>query len=253
MEASVMATPEMVWVERARHGDTVAFETLLRRYERQIYGYIYHMMGGNAADADDLTQETFIKAYRALPRTTDGLHLSAWLHRIAANSCRDEWRRQRRNRTEPWDATVHEPLLAHRAEESPEALVLRRESDARVQAVLDRMRPRNAHALALREYKGLSCEEIGVIMGISQKAVKSTLFRARENSVIWQRVSGDGTTSSLSSAKDGDENYARHDAECAKHDARVDLLMASKEEPDENDGDERIGRADRCDNDDGQE
>lgn len=180
MQASVMITPEMVWVERARHGDPLAFETLLRHYERQIYGFIYRMMGGNTADADDLTQETFIKAYRALPRTADGLHISAWLHRIAANSCRDEWRRRRRNRTEPWDATVHEPLLAYRADESPESLFLRTEADACVQTMLNRMRPRNKQALVLREYKGLSCEEIGAIMGISPKAVKSTLFRARE-------------------------------------------------------------------------
>jgi RNA polymerase sigma-70 factor, ECF subfamily len=175
-----MSTPEMVWVERARNGDTVAFETLLRRYERQIFAFTYRMMGGNAADADDLTQETFIKAYRALDRTSDLLHVSAWLHRIAANNCRDEWRRRRRAGCQPWDAVVHEPMLSSRPEENPESLLLQKEADERVQAVLDRMRPRNKQALILREYGGLSCVEIGAIMGISHKAVKSTLFRARD-------------------------------------------------------------------------
>lgn len=180
MVAVVTSTPEMVWVQRARAGDSVAFEALLRRYERQIYAFTYRMMGGNAADADDLTQETFIKAYRALPRTTDLLHVSAWLHRIAANTCRDEWRRRRRTGYQPWDASVHEPLLPSRPEENPEAIALQKEADERVQAVLRRMKPRNTRALVLREYAGLSCEEIGAIMGISHKAVKSTLFRARD-------------------------------------------------------------------------
>lgn len=180
MVAVVTPTPEMVWVERARKGDIAAFETLLRRYERQIYAFTYRMMGGNAADADDLTQETFIKAYRALDRTSDVLHVSAWLHRIAANNCRDEWRRRRRTGYQPWDASVHEAMLPSRPEENPESLVLQKEADERVQAVLDRMKPRNKQALVLREYAGLSCEEIGAIMGVSHKAVKSTLFRARD-------------------------------------------------------------------------
>ena len=180
MVSVAMSTPEMVWVERARGGDIIAFETLLRRYERRIYAFTCRMMGGNAADADDLTQETFIKAYRALGRTSDVLHVSAWLHRIAANCCHDEWRRRRRTGYQPWDASVHEPMLPSRPEENPESLVLQKEADERVQAVLNRMKPRNKQALVLREYAGLSCEEIGTIMGVSHKAIKSTLFRARD-------------------------------------------------------------------------
>jgi len=180
VEAIGMATHEMVWVEQARHGDIMAFESLLHRYERQIYGFTYRMMGGNAADADDLTQETFIKAYRALPRTADVLHVSAWLHRIAANSCRDELRRRKRARCQVWDPMLHEPVMQDGPEENPEALMLQKEADEQVQAVLNRMKPRNKQALALREYLGMSCEEIGAVMGISHKAVKSTLFRARE-------------------------------------------------------------------------
>lgn len=180
MDAFTNAEQEMVWIEGARRGDIPSFETLLHRYERQIFAFTYRMMGGDAADAEDLTQETFIKAYRALPRTAPGLHLSGWLHRIAANCCRDELRRRRRAQCQHWDATVHEPLFPARPEEGPEAVTLQKEADARVQGVLNRMRPRNRQALVLREYAGLSCEEIGTIMGVSHKAVKSTLFRARE-------------------------------------------------------------------------
>ncbi|MCA1667876.1 MAG: sigma-70 family RNA polymerase sigma factor [Thermomicrobia bacterium] len=180
MEAIVTTAHEMGLVERARQGDIAAFESLLRRYERQIYGFTYRMMAANAADADDLTQETFIKAYRALPQTREMLHVSAWLHRIAANCCRDELRRRRRTHCQPWDPAMHEPAARNVPEEDPELLVLQKEADEWVQAILDRMKPRNKQALMLREYMGMSCEEIGAVMGVSHKAIKSTLFRARD-------------------------------------------------------------------------
>jgi RNA polymerase sigma-70 factor (ECF subfamily) len=161
-------------------GNALDFETLVRRYERQIYAYTYRMMGGNAADAEDLTQETFLKAYRALAHTPDVPHVSAWLYRIAANNCRDEWRRRQRRHAQPWDPTVQEPIADSSAESDPEAFAIRRETDARIEAILDRMKPRNKRALVLKECAGLSCEDIGAMMGISGKAVKSTLFRARE-------------------------------------------------------------------------
>ena len=63
-----------------------AFEAIYQRYERRIYSYIYRLMG-NAEDASDLTQDTFVKAYQALPRAQGEMNLSAWLHRIASNTC----------------------------------------------------------------------------------------------------------------------------------------------------------------------
>ena len=158
----------------------VDFEMLVRRYERQIYAYTYRMMGGNAADAEDLTQETFLKAYRALTHTPDVPHVSAWLYRIAANNCRDEWRRRQRRHAQPWDPALQEPIADSSVDADPEMFAIRRETDARIQAILDRMKPRNKRALVLKECAGLSCEDIGAVMGISGKAVKSTLFRARE-------------------------------------------------------------------------
>ncbi len=180
MEGPVTTTDDAAWIARARSGDAAAFEGLLIRYERQIYAYIYRMMGGNPNDAEDLTQETFLKAYRALGRTSDDLNVSAWLHRIASNSCLDELRRRQRIRWQPWDITKHDWLLRGSAAENPERSLLRTEAEGTVQAILDRMSPRNKQALVLREYEGLSCEEIGEIMGISRSAVKSVLFRARE-------------------------------------------------------------------------
>ncbi len=164
----------------ARQGDAAAFEALLRQHERPLYGFIYHMMGGNADDAADLLQETFIKVYRALPRIPEGVNFPAWLYRVARNCCLDELRRRRRSRWMPWDETHGAALMESAGSIDPEQVVIGREGDQAVLAVLARMSPRNRRALVLRECEGLSCEEIGVVFGISRKAVKSMLFRARD-------------------------------------------------------------------------
>jgi len=87
VEGPVTTTDETSWIARARSGDAAAFEALLNRYERQIYAYIYRMMGGNPDDAQDLTQDTFLKAYRALSRSRPGCTGS--LRTAASMNCGD--------------------------------------------------------------------------------------------------------------------------------------------------------------------
>ncbi len=164
-----------------RRDDEAAFALLVGRYERPIFGFVLRMMDGNAADAADLTQETFIKAHRALGRTPASLNANAWLNAIAANCCRDELRRRRRRaRWQPWDEAVHDVCAPADDETDPERIALRREADAGVRGILARMSPRNKRALVLRECVGLSYAEVGVAMGVSPQALKSMLFRARE-------------------------------------------------------------------------
>ncbi len=180
MDGSAVAPiDEAVWVTRAKEGDQAAFEAIFQRYERQIYGFIYRMMG-NPDDANDLTQECFIRAYRALGQTSDDLNVSAWLHRIASNACLDVLRRRQRIRWLPWETHKHEQLLHGRSFDDPERNVISHETQVAVQQALIRMSPRNRMALVLREYEAMSCEDIGQIMGLSRSAVKSVLFRARE-------------------------------------------------------------------------
>lgn len=170
---------EATWVNRAKEGDQAAFEAIFQRYERQIYGFIYRMMG-NPEDANDLTQECFIRAYKALPQTSLDLNVSAWLHRIASNACLDVLRRRRRIRWLPWESHKHEHLLHGKPIDDPERNAISSETQVVVQRVLAQMSPRNRMALVLREYEGMSCEDIGEIMGLSRSAVKSVLFRGRE-------------------------------------------------------------------------
>lgn len=175
------ATPfdEASWVSRAKEGDQAAFEAIFERYSRQIYGYIYRMMG-NPEDADELTQECFIRAYKNLSHTSQELKLSAWLHRIASNACLDVLRRRQRIRWLPWESHKHEHLLHARPLDDPERNALSQETQLVVQQVLNKMSPRNRMALVLREYEGMSCEDIGQVMALSRSAVKSVLFRGRQ-------------------------------------------------------------------------
>ena len=173
-----MTSEEAHWVMRAKAGDRAAFAALYARYERRIYGFLYRMLG-DADDAADLTQETFLKAYRALDRTGTDLDVSAWLHRIAANACRDVLRRRRRLRWLPWERREHDAPSSCR-EDDPEGLLLGDETQRAVRRVLGGMSPRHRQALILREYAGLSYGEIAAVMGLSRAAVKQRLFRGRE-------------------------------------------------------------------------
>jgi RNA polymerase sigma-70 factor (ECF subfamily) len=179
VEVFAVAIDEHGWVSKAREGDTAAFEAIYSRYERRIYAFIYRLMG-NAEDAYDLTQDTFVKAYMALPRTAPDLNLSAWLHRIASNACMDVLRRRKLIRWLPWETFDTNPAMEPAADDDPVGDYNQAETSGEVQEVLSRLSPKHRMALVLKEYQGMSCDEIGEVMGASRSAVKSLLFRARE-------------------------------------------------------------------------
>ncbi|MEO8288550.1 MAG: RNA polymerase sigma factor [Chloroflexota bacterium] len=174
-----VAIDEHSWVSKAREGDAAAFEAIYNRYERRIYAFVYRLMG-NAEDAYDLTQDTFVKAYMALPRTAPDLNLSAWLHRIASNACMDVLRRRKLIRWLPWETFDTNPAMEPTADDDPVGEFNQSETSGEVQTVLDKLSAKHRMALVLKEYQGMSCDEIGEVMGASRSAVKSLLFRARE-------------------------------------------------------------------------
>lgn len=155
------------------------FEAIFDEHQHHIFNYLYRMLG-NPEDALDLTQETFLRAYQALPRYADEGKIKPWLFRIATNACLDELRRRKVIRWQPWDTfmSVFHPKQV--AKDSPEGDLLGKENAELVQQVLDRLPHRYRLCLLLREYEELSCEEIAQILGTTRGAVKSLLFRARE-------------------------------------------------------------------------
>ncbi len=168
---------ELALAQRVYEGDSEAFEALLERYQARIYNYAYRLLG-HAEDARDLTQDSFLKAYRALRRGERPRNLSAWLYRIASNTCLDALRRRRLIHWQPLENLL--TVLSAPGARSPEEEVLQREQQSEIERVLAQLPPRYRMYLLLREREGFSYQEIAAITGDSLEAVKVTLYRARE-------------------------------------------------------------------------
>ena len=161
-------------IERAREGDEDAFAEIYEYYSTPIHRYAYRILG-NPEQADDLTQETFIRAYQNLDRLGGEPNLSAWLYRIASNACMDALRRRKRITWLPFrDEPDRDDELA--TDDFAPQIV---EAEA-VRRVLADMPPALSMTLVLRSSEGFSCDEIAEIMNVPKGTVFSRLARARE-------------------------------------------------------------------------
>lgn len=156
----------------ARAGDPIAFERLFERYHAPILNYLHRMVGDRAL-AEDLTQDSFVKAYRALPNTRADLAFKAWLYRIATNTAISHLRRRKIVRWVPFLAGQD-----HSTGESIERSVTRRFD---VEQALSRLPRHYTAVLLLRHYQGLSLAETAEALGITENAAKLRLFRARKS------------------------------------------------------------------------
>jgi RNA polymerase sigma-70 factor (ECF subfamily) len=158
-------------VARARAGDSVAFERLFERYHAAILNYIHRMVGDRAL-AEDLTQDAFIKAYRALPGTRPDLAFKAWLYRIATNTAISHLRRRKLVKWIPFLSDQD-----HATDESIERSIGHKHD---VEQALAKIPQHYAAALLLRHYQGLSLAETAQALEITENAAKLRLFRARK-------------------------------------------------------------------------
>jgi RNA polymerase sigma-70 factor, ECF subfamily len=167
---------EMVWLEHARRGDQAAFSRLVEAYQAPVYNLAYRMLG-NAAEAEDAAQETFVRMYTKLSTYQPDRKLSSWVLSIASHYCIDRLRRRRIN----WLSLDDEPLatVLPAGERGPEDTVLRAESRDELQKLVNQLEPSYRVPLILRYWHDLSYQEIADIMGLSVQAVKSRLHRAR--------------------------------------------------------------------------
>lgn len=157
-------------VERARRGDDQAFTALFEEFHGPILNYIYRMVNDRAV-AEDLTQDTFVKAYRALPKAERDLAFKPWLYRIATNTAISHLRRGKVIR---WLPFVSEP---ERRGERLDASISRKTD---IEAVLGQLPQHYATILLLRHYQGLSLAETAASLDITENAAKLRLFRARK-------------------------------------------------------------------------
>jgi RNA polymerase sigma-70 factor (ECF subfamily) len=188
------ADADALLVERVKRGDARAFELLVLKYRRRIERLVARIVRDPDSVAD-VAQETFIRAYRALPNFRGDSAFYTWLYRIAVNTARKEAADQRR------DPVISESALAQgddendetsRAEatltdgETPESLLAGREIAQAVNAAVEALSEDLRQAVTLREIEGLSYEEIAQVMNCPIGTVRSRIFRARE--AIAQRV-----------------------------------------------------------------
>ena len=158
-----------------------AFSAIFETYQQPIYLYVLRMMGGAVEDARDLTQETFIKAFTALPKMPPDLKTKPWLYRIATNVCIDTLRRKRLIAWQRWDRFLTMFHPAQMATDNPERDALHQEEREEVQQVLAQLTPKHRLCLTLREYRGLSYAEIAQVLHTTPNTIKTLLYRARES------------------------------------------------------------------------
>ena len=164
-------------VAQAKGGDEEAFRVLVERHGRAVYRLAYRMTG-KAEDAEDVVQETLIRAYRQLSRFEARANFSTWLYRIGFN-CAVDYLRARPHRETP---EGHETLDARSAPTgttpSMDDMVYAGEIGERVQEALSDLSPQERAAFLMRHYHGCSIDEICSSLGLKTNAAKHSIFRA---------------------------------------------------------------------------
>ena len=165
-------------VARSKTGDTESFNQLVRRWERPIYALAYRTLG-REEDARDVTQETFLRAFRALSGFKGDAKFSSWLYRIALNLCRDWIRKERRAPlvSVPEGVEVEEMAAERGPTESVEDLAARAEMGREVAKAMGHLPPEQRQAIILKEYHGLTFQEIADLMRCPLSTVKTRVYQ----------------------------------------------------------------------------
>jgi len=180
---------DRILVDRFKAGDENAFDEMVTRYWDRIYGMVNQLLR-NQQDAEEVTQDAFIRAHRALGSFRGESSFSTWLYQIATNLARNRywyWWRRKRDRSVSFEAplgTDSDTTLADvfPAEVvSPEAATVTQEFVDRVSAGMEQLSEKHREILILRNVQNLSYEEIAEILKISVGTVKSRIARARES------------------------------------------------------------------------
>jgi RNA polymerase sigma-70 factor (ECF subfamily) len=175
-----MPQTEAAIVALARDGNSEAFRTLVDEHSRAVYR-IAHRMTGNPSDAEDVVQETFLKAYRQLGRFESRANFGTWLHRIAVN-CSIDLIRSRPHREAGHDTAALEDMSAadgrDSAHKTPERLMLSTEVQERISTAMSALSQRERAAFVLRHFEGHSIEDISHSLGLKANATKHSIFRA---------------------------------------------------------------------------
>jgi RNA polymerase sigma-70 factor, ECF subfamily len=165
-------------VARSKSGDTESFNQLVKRWERPIFALAYRTLG-REEDARDVTQETFLRAFRALGGFKGDAKFSSWLYRIALNLCRDWMRKERRAPVVavPEGVEVDELAADQGPTETVEDLAARAELGREVAKAMEFLPAEQRQAIILKEYHGLTFQEIADLMRCPLSTVKTRVYQ----------------------------------------------------------------------------
>ncbi len=169
---------DQVLVARAQRGDKQAFAQIVEAYQTPVYNLAYRMLG-NANDAEDAAQETFLRAYAQLRHVHADQKFATWLLSIDAHYCIDRLRRRRFLWLSLEDTALNETLVSDSPEPGDE--LLRHESQQEIERLLEHLSPASRLVVVLRYWHAQSIEEIAKTTGDSVSVVKVRLFRARQS------------------------------------------------------------------------
>jgi RNA polymerase sigma-70 factor, ECF subfamily len=161
-------------VEACRRGDRAAFTVLAKRYQRPLYNAAYRLLG-NVEDANDITQDVFVRVLERLDDYDPKYRFFSWIYRIAINESINALRRK--GREGPMDEAM---LKGHPGGADPESDVQNSQRLDRVQAALMRLRSQDRVVLTLRHFSDCSYQDMAEVLDLEEKTVKSRLFEARQ-------------------------------------------------------------------------
>lgn len=178
-----MQSLEEALVKEAQRGDVAAFEAVIGRHQSMVYNLACRVMG-NPSDAADAAQEALVKVYLKLPHFRGEAAFSTWLYRLVLNTCRDEMRRRRTERSyagalTPGDEEDRPLVRAPGGLDQPDVAAERQELRRTVQQAISRLREEFRILIVLRDLQGWSYAEIVEVTGLTLATVKSRLHRAR--------------------------------------------------------------------------
>jgi RNA polymerase sigma-70 factor (ECF subfamily) len=175
---------DLVLVKRVQRGDKTAFDLLVRKYQHKVVKLVLRYVR-NPAEAEDIAQEAFIKAYRALPQFRGDSAFYTWMYRIAINTAKNSLASRDRSPI-AYDLDLTDPEESHSVQtklqdpDTPEGMALTEEIRGIVNSAIEGLPEELKTAIVLRELDGLSYEEIAAAMECPEGTVRSRIFRARE-------------------------------------------------------------------------
>jgi RNA polymerase sigma-70 factor (ECF subfamily) len=198
MAETMTENVDLELVRRVQRGDSAAFDLLVRKYQHRVVALIGRYVH-DWSEAQDVAQDTFLRAYRALGNFRGDAQFSTWLHRIAVNTAKNHLvahkRRPPGEDIDIEDAEQFESALRLRDNDTPERELMRQEMEQTVMRAVEALPEELRAAITLREVEGLSYEEIAQQMQCPIGTVRSRIFRAREAIDVQLRPLMDATTS----------------------------------------------------------